>query len=342
MENSRVALLTRFFNDRNAGIGVYSRGLLSKLLERGIQTDLYSCGFKGRVGYFLYSFAELGLKKLSFDSDVYHALTPIEALWTPKERTVTTFHDLIPMLELGEIDTHYAGNMLTKFINEKYFTFAAKRASESKRIICNSEQTKDRIMKHLGVDEEKVSVIRMGINPELEPKDEKPYKNCDYTVGTLSYLDPRKRMDILIRSFRELEVEDAELLIPSTGPDEEHLREEAGDDDRIKFLGYLPEEKKAEYLSSLDVFVLPSKFEGYGLTWVEAMACKTPVVSLDDTLTPFDVRDRTHEVSKERLSELLSERDFNCDVEANYEFSKKHDWNKCARETVEVYKEVDK
>lgn len=338
----RVALLTRFFNNRNAGIGVYSRNLLKHLLDKGIQTDLYSSNFKSREGYFIYSLLELGLKKLSFDSDVYHALTPIEAIWTPKEKTVTTFHDLIPMLELDKIDTHYAGSKVTKFINKRYFSFAAKRAVDSKRIICNSNQTKERIIEHLDVEESKISVIRMGINPELEPRKEKEYKNASYTLGTLSYLDPRKRIDILIDAFMEIDKEDAELLIPSTGKHEDFLKEKAEGDDRVKFLGYLPEENKANYLSSLDVFVLPSFFEGYGLTIVEAMACKTPVVSLEDALIPSDVQDRTHVVGKGNLSKLLSERDFNYDIEGNYKFAKKHDWEKCAGETIEVYREVRK
>jgi len=246
------------------------------------------------------------------------------------------------MLELNEINTHYAGNTLTKLINEKYFNLAARIASESKRIICNSKQTRDRIIEHLDVNEEKTSVIRMGINPELESKEKKTYKDCDYTVGTLSYLDPRKRIDILIQSFKELETEDAELLIPSTGPDEKHLREEAEDDDRIKFLGYLPEEKKAEYFSSLDVFVLPSKFEGYGLTWVEAMACKTPVVSLKDSLVPKDVQKRTHVTTAEKLPKNLKEKDWKCDIEENLTFAEKHEWKRCAEKTIKVYTEIAK
>lgn len=340
----RVALLTRFFNDRNAGIGVYSRNLLLKLLENGMQVDTYSSGFMGRVGYFAYSLFELGIKSLSFDSDVYHALTPVEALWTPPERTVVTFHDLIPMLHLSEIQTHYASGGITKFVSKRYFTVAARRAIKAKRIICVSEQTREEVLQNLGYGkglEGKVSVIRQGISPNLRPKRGKPFKNEEFTIGTLSYLDPRKRIDILIDAFKEADIPDSELLIPSTGADEGRLKKIAGNDKRIKFLGYLPEKDKTGYLSSLDVFVLPSKFEGYGIPFVESFACKTPAVSFDDALIPSDVKRRTHIVSgKSELVQLFERREFGCDLNGNYKFAKKHDWDKCAEETIKVYGEV--
>lgn len=343
-----ISLLTRYFNDWNGGIGVYSKNILREMIDRGHNVDPHSTRTKGIVGYFKYVFLELQ-EEIKLPSpfskhpiDVYHALTPMEGVHLPKERTVTTFHDLMPMLHRKE-ETWYFNGIIGKFkrwAGSKWFEYVAREGVRSRGIICNSEHTKNTIVEHLGADEERITVTRLGIDEELEPKSGDKYKNKSYTVGTLSYLDSRKRIDILIRAFRRIDDGDAELLIPSTGPDEERLREVAGSDDRIKFLGYIPEEDKADYLSSLDVFVLPSKLEGYGLPWVEAMACKTPVVSLTDAIIPEDVKKRTHSVSSVRLSRLLSEQSFDCDIDANYEFAMKHDWEKCAEETEKVYKEV--
>lgn len=137
----RVALLTRYFNNKNAGIGVYSRNLLKSLLDRKHQVGLFSTHIDSYVGYFFYTFIELALKIATYDyPDVYHALSPLEALWTPKEKTVTTFHDLIPWLH-KEKETHYFSGPLSFFRikgGSWWFKMAAKVAAKSDHIICNS------------------------------------------------------------------------------------------------------------------------------------------------------------------------------------------------------------
>lgn len=336
----KICLLSRYYNTDNGGIGIYSQNILYELLKRDYRLDLFNTNTGGRVGYFFYTSFELGLKMNFYDNaDVYHALTPLESIWTPKEKTVVTFHDLNPWLHRDEA-TWYGNNPITSRITSIWFQFAVKRATQSKKIICNSDYTRKQIMEYLDVPEEKITVTRLGINPDLEPKNSTSYDNADFTVGTLSYLDPRKRIDALIEAFKELDDPNSELLIPSRGEDKKRLQRLAGEDDRIKFLGYIPEEKKSDYLSSLDVFVLPSKLEGYGLTWIEAMACETPVVSFQDALIPADVQRRTNTVENGKLVDLLDRREFDCDIEENYEFAKKHDWEKCAEETIQVYEEV--
>jgi len=354
-----IQLVTRYFNNWNAGIGVYSKNILREMIKRGHNVAPVSTKTEGTIGYFKYTSFDL-FREMKVPSpfsekeiDLYHALTPMESIWLPKEKTVTTFHDLIPMLHREEETWYFEGwfSSFRRWFGSKWFEYGAKKGVESERIICNSEHTKRKVMENLGynddlrgvyhpVSEDKISVIRLGVSDDLELKNPTSFDEADFTVGTLSYLDPRKRIDILIKAFKNLQDPNAELLIPSTGPDEKRLKRIAGGDERIKFLGYIDEEDKADYLSSLDVFVLPSKLEGYGLPFVEAMACKTPVVSLDDALIPSDVQDRTHVVSKVNLPKLLFERDFDCDVGRNYEFAQKHDWEKCAERTEEVYEEV--
>ena len=326
----KIALLTRFFNARNGGIGVYSKNLLRELLERGHEIDAIQTPWRSAAGYLFYTLVDLRFR-IPKDVDVYHALTPAEAIYLPKEKSVVTFHDLMPLkFKLGLNPRRWVGHY--------WFLLACKRAVKASRLICNSEQTRKEVMETFSVPEDKLTVIRMGINPALRPKPKR--KKDKFIVGTLSYLDPRKRIDLLIRAFRTIRDRDAELWIGGEGVDRPRLERIANGDPRIKFLGFIPETKLVDFYNSLDVFVFPTKQEGYGLPLVEAMACKVPVVTLEDAIIPFDVKSRTHVVHRSDLPILLKRREFECDVQANYRFARLHDWKLTAKLTEEVYRDV--
>lgn len=335
----RICLLARFFNTRSAGMGRVSEELLKYLLSRGHSLDLICSTLRGMGGYLLHSALQVPLSPIPRDVDVYHALSPLEAIWTPRDRTVVTFHDLIPWLHLGRTETHYAGGRLRRLKAASvrcYFEVAARAAAQCRRIICISEQTRREVIDNLDVDESKISVARLGIPEDLKPMD----RTADdtYRIGTLSYLDPRKRIDILIRAFREADLDGAELVIAGRGEDRARLEAIAGNDERIKFLGFV-EDLNAFY-NRLKVFVFPSALEGYGLPMVEAMACGLPVVTLDDAMIPADVMERTHVSSESLLPSHLEDRRFDCDISDNLEFARAHSWRKFGEVCEAAYGEV--
>jgi glycosyltransferase involved in cell wall biosynthesis len=74
------------------------------------------------------------------------------------------------------------------------------------------------------------------------------------------------------------------LLILGTGPMEQSLREQARAlrvKDRVHFLGYVEEKDKFGILKMSDIFVSTSQHEGFGLVFLEAMACGLPIVCYD-------------------------------------------------------------
>jgi len=110
-------------------------------------------------------------------------------------------------------------------------------------------------------------------------------------VLALGRIARNKGYDLLLRAMPAVfqRVEDARLLlaIGSTDPSpEEHrqvdeLRElarELGIYDRVIFRDYIPDEELADYYRVADVFALSSRYEPFGMTAVEAMACGTPAV----------------------------------------------------------------
>ena len=112
------------------------------------------------------------------------------------------------------------------------------------------------------------------------------------TVLALGRLAENKGYDLLIPAFKELIVREPEAHLhlalggEKLGEKEEkilqHCRqlvEELGLSEAVTFSGYVSEEELPDYYRAADLFVLCSRYEPFGMTAVEAMACGTPTVA---------------------------------------------------------------
>jgi len=97
-------------------------------------------------------------------------------------------------------------------------------------------------------------------------------------ILTVSRLSRKNGVDTLMEAFSKVKgaIPEAELLILGTGEDEEKLRAMAGEG--VRFLAPVPHEQLAEYYTASDVFCRPSRDEGFGIVFIEAMACGVPPV----------------------------------------------------------------
>jgi len=337
----KVCLISRFFDLRNAGIGRYSENLFEGLKKRGCSVDRVSQDGgipfgEGRAKYLLYTALEMPFK-MPADYDIYHACSPIEAIWISKKRnSVVTFHDLIPMLYADLIKANFKDSIM-RFIGVQHFNFGCRRAINCNAVIADSKQTAQDLISYLNVEEDRISVVRPGIPPNLKPNKK---KNDIYTIGTLSFLEARKRIDILIKAFIDADLENAELIIAGRGFEEQKLKKVSKGDERIKFLGFIPDSKLCDFYNSLDVFVFPSLLEGYGLPIVEAMACGKPVITLEDAIIPEDIKSRTFIVELSNLTKILKNQEFECDIIKNLKFAKEHSWDRLVKKMFEIYNNV--
>lgn len=87
-----------------------------------------------------------------------------------------------------------------------------------------------------------------------------------------------KGLDTLLEAVRRLG--STRVLLAGRGRDEQRLREMASGLP-VEFLGFVSEERKRDLLKNARAFVLPSRFEGWGIAVLEAAACGTPVVVSD-------------------------------------------------------------
>jgi glycosyltransferase involved in cell wall biosynthesis len=126
-----------------------------------------------------------------------------------------------------------------------------------------------------------------------------PAHRADYFCGgseyffTSSRLDAPKRIDMLIAAMRRVRA-DIPLLIAGTGPDEARLRALADGDDRIRFLGFVPDEAMPELYAHARAIPFVPYDEDYGLVTVEAMQSSKPVLSFTDSGGPTEFIRNSH------------------------------------------------
>jgi len=222
------------------------------------------------------------------------------------------------------------------------------------RIIGVSDHTREQLRDLYRFDEEKLITVPPGIDSDrFQPTDDlHPAVDEDRrTILVLSRLDPRKGIDTAIRAFAELDDLNAELLIGGTGRLEDPLRElaiELGVDDRVRFLGFVPDEELPELYSSVDLFVLPSEYEGFGIVFMEAMACETPVIGTDvgGIPTAVDAGETGHLVPNGDTTELASKMQLVLDDLSTHQsladtarlWAEDHDWKEIAATVDRVYR----
>jgi glycosyltransferase involved in cell wall biosynthesis len=108
-------------------------------------------------------------------------------------------------------------------------------------------------------------------------------------VGFVGRIVQEKGIQHLVEAFRGIEGEDARLLIAGDfervagGSVVDEVRSAAGSDPRIRLLGFVPDDRLADFYASLDVFALPSvnSLEAFGIVQVEAMMAGVPVAASD-------------------------------------------------------------
>lgn len=116
------------------------------------------------------------------------------------------------------------------------------------------------------------------------------------TIGRLSAAEQYKGHDEVLEVLSDLAEEhfDLSYLICGGGDDRPRLEakaEDLGVRERVVFAGYIPEEEKVDHYRLADAFVMPGRGEGFGITYLEAMACGVPVVASTADASQETVRD---------------------------------------------------
>ena len=238
-------------------------------------------------------------------------------------------------------------------IHEKYnkdfnYILPKKKAIEkASHIICISENTKNDLEEYYKVNSEKISVIYLATT---EKKIENRNRN-----NNLLFVGNRKRyknFKMLLKVFRRKEIQNNFNIVCFGGG--KFLNEEL---DYIKSLGI--SENKIQYLQGNDLelaeqyktafaLIYPSLYEGFGLPILEAMSYGCPVISSNSSSLPEVYGDaalsfdpNNEEQLFEIINKLLKQSELRDDlIIKGFKNLKKFSWEKCAKETLDVYERV--
>ncbi len=128
-----------------------------------------------------------------------------------------------------------------------------------------------------------VTVIPYGVDLE-QFRPQARQASEDVIIGNVGRLSPEKGLKYLLQAMAEVVREQprVRLLLAGDGPDRERLEKLAGRlglDERVEFLGEIPHEQVPQVLARLDLFAMPSTYEGFGVAALEAEAMEVPVVA---------------------------------------------------------------
>jgi glycosyltransferase involved in cell wall biosynthesis len=130
----------------------------------------------------------------------------------------------------------------------------------------------------IGLPDGSIQVVHNGV-PELDLT-QRPRVADGPVLGSLGRLQPQKGYDVLVRSLADLP--GVHVVLVGDGDQRaqlERLADELGVSDRLHILGWKDDPRS--YLTSFDLFVLPSRYEGFPLSIVEAMQSGLPIVASD-------------------------------------------------------------
>ncbi len=171
--------------------------------------------------------------------------------------------------------------------------------SHADHVIAVSKGAKQDIVRNTSLRANDVSVIHnpvvtIGLHEEASKLADNRWLNDESIDVVLSVgrLAEQKDFETLLRAFEKVSEQNARarLLIVGTGSKESQLRavvSELGIEKQVKLVGYV--DNLYAYMNAADVFVLSSKWEGFGIVLVEAMAVGTPVVSTDCPHGPNEI-----------------------------------------------------
>ena len=233
---------------------------------------------------FLQVILPIHLYKIKADKFVFFAFT--SPVFFRRKGIINTIHDM------GAWDSADAMTVFQKIYWK--ITYRAS-ASTSEMIITVSEFSKGRIHKILRYPKERINVIYSAVY-EAVTKDygytfrdiQDKYGLPEKYIMTLSTLEPRKNIELLLKVFSDIQdkVDYDLVLVGRKGWKMDEIVEKYDKDGRIHITGFVDDEHVSVIYKNAMCFVFPSLYEGFGLPPVEALALGTPVIASDAASIP--------------------------------------------------------
>ena len=214
---------------------------------------------------------------------------------------------------------------------------AARRAD---LLLTLSESARADIENVLGVSRAKIRVIPLG-GPPLDPEPSSKERYFLFVGGT----EKRKNLGVVLDAFSSLDGFELRVVGPHTAsPVHDARREQTG----VHWLGHVSEEELVKLYRHATALVFPSRYEGFGLPLLEAMARRTPVIAANRSSIPEVARGAAILVDPDDVDALRDAMRRIADDEAlreeltrrGAEVVSGFSWDETARATVAAYEEL--
>ena len=340
------------------GVGTYAAGLLGGLISSGFDSNLTLlldadlpepplpagayrlAGSRRRYRGHISSYEEavaLGTDLKRINPDVYHAID-LRLPGRSPCRLVVTLHDLIPWAWGGP---SMRGERLRFWLGKRLL----KRADA---VLAVSKATADDAVRYAGIDAARLRVIHEAADSAFEPRPgaaDRVAKRWGLEPGYLLFvgaLDARKDPAALLRAWTAARLSHPHLdLVIAGEPGPQAPSRMPG----AKMVGRVENLELADLYSAAGCFVFPSRYEGFGLPCLEAMACGCPVAAYRNSSVPevvdgagLLVLDGDAAALGAAAAALIADPDR--PRRAGIERAKAFNWGKAARQTIAAYESL--
>ncbi|AIM60222.1 hypothetical protein IX49_06695 [Cellulophaga lytica] len=198
-----------------------------------------------------------------------------------------------------------------------------------------------------------ISLTPFGVDTKNFSPNTKVKKNSLFTIGIAKNLEGKYGVEYLIQSFKEFNERNpkSQLEIIGDGIIKEDLKKlsrKLNLENKIIFHGRVNNNKLSNILNTWDVYVIPSLFESFGVSAVEASSCALPVIGtnvgglpevIEDNITGFIIPSKNPQAISEKLQILFD------NVELRVEMGKKgrelvlknYDWEENVKTMMVIY-----
>ena len=216
----------------------------------------------------------------------------------------TTIHDLFPL-------------RFPDWVHPQTYAMHSRKYADAARtcdlIVVNSEFTAGEVVELLNVPRERTCVAHPAVDPIFRPEGPARALDGPYLL-TVATLERRKNLETLLEAMPLVRRAHPDLRLAVVGAP--GWQGPSLDAESVVPLGYLGDQELAALYRGAEAFVYPSRFEGFGMPVVEAMACGTPVVasahpSLDEASGEIALRadPESAEEFAGAIEQALAERD---------------------------------
>lgn len=368
--NAHLLSLTQTY--RGAGINGYIYQLLRRLPETGqgamplcYRAFLHDRAFEAPTGLSVQFsrwdtrrplrrilWEQTRLAALSGGLDLLHGLA-FAAPLAARCPTIVTVHDL-SFMRFPEAFHRTNRAYLTLFTR-----LSTRRAL---RVIAVSESTRRDVMAFCGVPGERVVTIPNGVDEAFHPADaaevvefRRNRRLPERFILYLGTLEPRKNLETLIDAYAALRARQQAIpkLVIAGGKgwffDTIFARvAKLGLADEVLFPGYIPGAELPWWYRAAELFAYPSRFEGFGLPVLEAMACGTPVITTTSSSLPEVAGDAAllvepddTEALTDAIKRLLTDSQLRETLRAaGLRQAARFSWARTATQTAQVYRDL--